>query len=154
MIIGIQTALMCERVDYDADNIASYIGVRGSALVATSRPAVAAVHIVLHLVTDGQPGAGVVTLSAGAFEEAFDFAYPGELDLTGVVLAVIVPILDEGELRVAVDNAGGRGRPFRVKWRLVFADGAPIRDEPGLSQKMIAAAREAAHMMRESIAGR
>lgn len=155
MIIGIQAALLCERYTVSEQGDTSYINIIGEGLRCGSIPDLQSVCICLHLVLDGRPGEGEVVVSApGGFKEPFPFRVPADMSLTGVLLPMAIPIVEEGELHVVVRNTKPTGgRDVRVKFGLAFSKDACAVPTAN-PVHVVADAAKVAELLREELMSR
>ena len=129
MIIGVRSALICERVEQDDAGRANYFGICGASIMAESNPGFLHIWVALHVEVDRKATLGHVKVEAADYSQRFPFDLPPGWWLAGMAFPLIVPVVRAGPLTVAVFDDGRKGHPFRFRWNIEISADAKILDE-------------------------
>lgn len=150
MITGVRVILFCEQID-DSGGAVSALGLWDYTLCAGNRPGAVEATLLVQVELDPSPTRGHLRVEvADAYDEVFPFDFTTTAPVTAMMLPLLLPALDEGEVWVSVvDDA--TEKPWRYRWALNFA---PDADPLGPSANEIAATcRESAAALRRRLTG-
>jgi hypothetical protein len=141
MIIGVRSALICDKVDRTPEGLTNYQGIHGPQMLATSRPGLLEVWLTLHLDVDRRPTAGQVQVHAQALDLSVPFQLVTDRGMTVIAFPLFIPVQGADTLTVTIIDAGRRDKPLRFKWKLGFVADAPAL-EPAVAQSVLAEAEQ------------
>jgi hypothetical protein len=129
MITGLRSILACEEVVETEDGRVNYLGVASDRLHADSRPGFVSVWLAIVCDLDGQRTEARLELTAPDFNHAFPFQAPAGITATGLLVPVLIPILNEGQLTVRVIDEGKGGKVLKARFDLLFHADAKVLDD-------------------------